>query len=70
MCEYENTRRVGYDLKDGQGTIQFLPVCPNCGRYVKMDSSIKWNEGKGLSNEPNATCKKCGRIRLESEGIY
>jgi len=70
MYEYENTRRVAYDLGEGQGQIYFLPVCPTCGRYVKMDDTIKWGEYKGLSNEPNATCGKHGRIKLESEGIY
>lgn len=68
--EYENTRRIGYDLCEGQGTAFFLPVCPKCGRYVKMDSSILWNEDTGLlKNAHNATCKKDGRITILCEYI-
>ena len=66
---YENTRRVGYDLGDDYGTAYILPVCTNCGRYVKMDESINWNEYKGISPEPNATCSRCGRIHLGIEMI-
>jgi len=67
--EYENTRRIGYPLDEGEGTAWFLPVCLNCGRYVKMDNSIKWSESKGLKDQFNATCKKCGRIKINIEAI-
>jgi hypothetical protein len=64
---YENTRRVGYPLGEGEGTAYFVPVCPNCGRYVKMDHEIFWNEENGLKDQPNATCKKDGRVKVECE---
>jgi len=66
---YENTRRISYDLEDGQGIAWFLPVCTNCGRYVKMDKTIKWNESKGFKDQPNANCRKCGRIKIDCELI-
>lgn len=64
---YENTRRVGYEI-EGEGTAYFLPVCPNCGRYVKMDDTIEYGNGM-LGNKPNATCKKCGRVKIPCELI-
>jgi ribosomal protein L32 len=64
MYEYENTRRICYD--DGA---TFVPVCPNCGRFVKADPTIKVNEIVGLSKEPNGTCSKCGRIQMLFEGF-
>jgi hypothetical protein len=69
MYEYENLRRKGYELGDGEGTMYFIPVCPNCNRFVKMDSSIMVNGLGELKDVPNATCKKCGRVKLEQECI-
>jgi hypothetical protein len=66
---YINTPRHIYPLLDGQGDAYFLPVCQKCGRYVKMDSSIYWNEYKGFADKPNATCTKCGRIKIDCEAI-
>ena len=37
-------------------------ICPKCGRYVKADDGTKLPEYQG--NEPNATCKKCGRVQM------
>lgn len=59
---YENTRRVKY------GSGQFVPVCPNCGRYVKADETMMENGLEELNLEPNATCKKCGRVLMPFEG--
>jgi len=61
---YEKTRRQNYE-----GGAQFIPVCETCGRYVKADDTIKVNEITGLSPEPNATCKKCGRTKMIFEGF-
>ena len=69
MYEYENLKRKGYPLEDGEGTMYFIPVCTNCGRFVKIDSEIYINGLGMLSAEPNATCSKCGRIRLKQECI-
>jgi len=68
MYEYENTRRVCYELDEGEGTAYFVPVCSRCGRFVKADDTIKVSY-RGITGEPNATCKRCGRVPMPSEGI-
>lgn len=40
----------------------YYRICPKCGRYVSPDKATKIPEYQG--NEPNATCKKCGRVRM------
>jgi len=62
MNEYVNTRRVVYE--DGA---TFVPVCAKCGRYVKADDSILFND-EGLVKQPNAICGKCGRTEMKFEG--
>ena len=62
--EYENTRRVAYN-----NGATFIPACIKCGRYVKADDTIRYSEGRGLANEPNATCSKCGRTNMLFEGF-
>lgn len=66
--EYENLRRACYDV-DGSN-LQFIPVCPKCGRYVKADKSIVTNMDGDFKRQPNATCKKCGRVEMLSEGYF
>lgn len=61
---YENTRRVSYE-----GGAVFVPVCETCGRFVKADTTIRVHDWHGLSKDPNATCKKCGRTRMLFEGF-
>lgn len=61
---YEGTRRQTYE-----GGACFVPVCENCGRFVKADGSVLVNEVTGLSREPNATCSKCGRTHMLFEGF-
>ncbi len=63
--EYENIRRVVYE----EGAT-FIPVCENCGRFVKKDREIWFNELGQLKEAPNATCKKCGRVQMIFEGYY
>lgn len=65
MYEYEGTRRIQY----GQEGATFIPVCEKCGRFVKSDENIKFNEVTGISKNPNATCKKCGRTHMIFEGF-
>ena len=64
MYEYENLRRIVYE-----GGATFVPVCPNCGRFVKADKVIITNEKVGLIDKLNATCKKCGRVEMLFEGF-
>lgn len=63
--EYENMRRVVYGGdEDGDGQFVCIPVCPHCGRFVKADDGCFVND----DSKPNATCAKCGRIRMIDEG--
>jgi len=64
--EYANTRRVSFE-----GGATFIPVCMKCGRYVKADKTIKTSlEGCIKHGEPNAICKKCGRVEMNFEGYF
>ena len=66
MYEYENLRRVTY----GDTHASFIPVCPKCGRFVKEDENMMFTrEGDFDRKQPNATCKKCGRIEMPFEGF-
>jgi len=62
---YENVRRVVYD-----GGATFVPVCAVCLRFVKADKTILVNEWLGLKDQPNATCRKCGRTKMLFEGFF
>jgi ribosomal protein L32 len=64
MFDYEGLRRVAYGLD--QAT--FVPVCPNCGRFVEADKTILISEN-GVKPGPNATCKRCGRVEMPFEGF-
>ena len=64
MYEFEGVRRIIYS-----NDAVFVPVCSYCGRFVKADSSILISE-RGLVDQPNATCSKCGRIKMLFEGFY
>lgn len=71
MCYYENMRRVTYgDENDSVGIAQFVPVCQQCGRFVKADDQIAVNEITGLKDQSNGTCKKHGRIKMLFEGFF
>lgn len=63
MYDYENLRRVSY------GDMVFIPVCMACGRFVKADATVFFNEETG-PKKPNATCSKCGRIGMIFEGYF
>lgn len=63
--EYEGVKRVVYD-----GGATFVPVCEKCGRFVKADKAIEVSEISGLKKQPNATCKKCGRVEMLFEGFF
>lgn len=63
---YEGVYRVSYGVDD---PAHFVPVCQKCGRFVKADPVIRISEENG-PQEPNATCKKCGRVAMFFEGYY
>lgn len=62
---HENIERVVYE-----GGATFVPVCINCGRFVKPDKTISVNEEVGfIKPQPNADCAKCGRTKMIFEGF-
>ena len=65
MNEYENVRRVTYE-----SGATFVPVCEKCGRFMKADAHIMVNDYTGLADQPNATCSKCGHVKMLFEGFY
>lgn len=64
MFEYEGVRRVVYE-----GGATFVPVCCGCGRFVKVDGTVKVSELAGLRDQPNGMCARCGRTRMRFEGF-
>lgn len=57
----EGTPIVVYEKVDDCYPIWYR-VCPKCGKYVKADDATKIPEYQ--QGEPNATCKKCGRVQM------
>ena len=57
----ENTPVVSYKTRFDEYMV-FFRVCPKCRRFVKADDKTKMPEYQG--NEPNATCKRCGRVQM------
>lgn len=56
--------QVAYgDESDEMGGAAFERSCPACGRLVRADKSIVF-DGRGQPKEPNATCKRCGRVAM------
>lgn len=56
--EYTNEAYIQYE-----GGATFVRRCEKCKRFVKPDDAI-WINEYGLKDEPNATCKKCGRTKM------
>jgi len=64
--EYIESPRIIY----GEGA-QFIRACPKCGRFVKPDEEILFGGfDEQPKKQPNATCKKCGRVEMPFEGYY
>lgn len=55
--EEGRTRTVTY------GEQIYSARCPECARFVKMDEVAKCYVERGGLKEPNATCKKHGRVK-------
>jgi hypothetical protein len=64
--EYVESPRVVYN------GYCYVRICPKCGRFVKADDNVM---GRGIDSDwiparqPNATCKKCGRVEMPAEGF-
>lgn len=74
--DYPEVRRVTYgaDGAEHDGAT-FLPICPDCRRFVKADKTISFKMVGGdflipKPVEPNATCSKCGRVAMPFEGYF
>ena len=57
-------RRIVY----GEDGATFVPVCAQCGRFVKADKEVYFNGLGELKRQPNATCARCGRVEMVFEG--
>lgn len=73
MIEAENMTSdrnyKGYDFGES-GVAVFIRRCSECARFVKPDKHITLNGLDELMDEPNATCKKHGRIKMIFEGFF
>lgn len=70
MHEYEGTRRLIYGEKGGEYEgATFIPVCPQCARFVKADAVVRFQAGTA-AKEANATCSRCGRVTMPFEGFF
>ena len=54
---------VWYGEPDDDGTV-YIRLCPHCGRFVKADD----RSGPPSVDEPNATCARCGRVKMPFYG--
>ena len=66
-------------IEEGPGTpyicygssLIFIRQCPECALYVRADHSCEVNGfGEVRDNEPNATCKRHGRVQMPFVGHY
>lgn len=62
-------RLVEYDFGSDIGYAVFVPKCEKCNRYVKA-GTVRANEIRGLSKEPNARCAHCGPTHMLFQGFY
>jgi len=65
MNDYVESPRIVY----GDG-MQFVGVCPKCGRFVKADPGVMI-DGRGFLIDlmNNATCSKCGRMQNKNKKV-
>jgi ribosomal protein S27AE len=61
----ETTPVQFYGEDTDEELLAFVRLCPNCGRFVKTDDS-----STEVGEQPNATCSKCGRVRMMSAGWW
>ena len=55
------------------GLATYMRVCPDCGRFVKADETAVFCGCPGEEetvSEPNATCKRCGRVEMPFMGFF
>lgn len=66
MYEYESLHRKTYG--HAEELIAFVPVCPDCGRFVKADSEVTVGDSGPIGT--NATCTRCGRVAMPCDGWF
>lgn len=54
----------------GEEGATFRRVCSICSCFVKADAEVLINEITGLKDQPNATCKKHGRVQMDFIGFF
>ncbi len=60
---YEGMKRIVFE-----NGATFIPVCEQCGRFIKADFTVTVNGVDELVDRPNATCSKHGRVKMVFEG--
>ena len=53
-----------------KGGAAFERKCPHCGQFVKADETVYFNQAEGIADQPNADCKKCGRVIMPFVGWF
>lgn len=48
----------------------FRRVCGKCSKFVKADEVVFVNEETGLKDQPNATCREHGRVKMDFIGFF
>lgn len=69
--DWAGTPTVVYrDPLDRDGEYLFLRICIRCGRFVKADSTVRFEWPNLQPRIPNATCARCGRTNMPDIGYY
>lgn len=69
MSYEHDSSYITYDNEDGSDAV-FIRRHEGCGLIVKPDETIAVHQDSGLKDQPNATCKKHGRVKMEFEGFF
>ncbi|MBA7658594.1 hypothetical protein ES703_66553 [subsurface metagenome] len=72
MIEVELSEKTPMQFYEGdsQESLAFVRLCPNCARFVKPDDHVLINGLDQVSEQPNATCSKCGRVTMIFDGWW
>ena len=67
---YEDDRNyITYSCGDEYGDAVFVRRCPECSRFVKPNAKIR-TKGTTIVDEPNATCKVHGPVKMPFLGFF
>lgn len=66
--DYEGLNRIVYDF-GREGSAWFIPVCPECGKFVKVRKLEYIENGLGERKWiSNAICKRHGVVLMPFDG--